>query len=101
MSRVRRPAAARPVPRGPAGVGEGGVRVSAGDVAPGSVVLYAGRRLHVAAVNLAGRVALEEHGRSLSGASTWISLDEPVEVVEPYRPPSAALGVGVDPLLGA
>jgi hypothetical protein len=44
-------------------------------------------------------VALEEGGRSLSGASTWISLDTVVELVETYRARDVAAGAAYDPLL--
>lgn len=71
----------------------------AGQVSPGSIVIHDGRRYHVAAVGLAGMVALEEHGRSLSGASTWIELDAIVELVEAYRARDVAAGAAYDPLL--
>jgi hypothetical protein len=77
--------------------------VPAGDLAPGDIVRWEGRRLYAAAVNLAGRVALEPLGPGgrrggLSGASTWIELTDVVELAEPYMAPEHAGGAEVDPL---
>ena len=94
MSRQRRPAATRAVPRGPS--------VPAGDTRPGDLVELDGRRLYVAA-HLAGRVALEPLGPGgrrggLSGSSVWVEPGDAVTIVEAYRARDVASGSEYDPL---
>jgi hypothetical protein len=88
-----------------AGISAGGPRVSAGDLDPGDIVRWNGRRFYAAAVNLADRVALEPLGPGdrrggLSGSSTWLQLTDEVEILERFRIGAVDRGVEVDPLRG-